>query len=119
MRPTRIEEEMSNVYGVEERLDMGEDTGHIQIPEDLEEKEAFQIHKIHLDVNHHVNNGQYVQMAAEYLPEGFRIHQMRAEYKKSAVLNDMIYPRVGRWEDRYTAILGNETGKPYAVIEFR
>ena len=29
------------------------------IPEELEKKESFPIHSYHLDVNHHVNNGQY------------------------------------------------------------
>ena len=37
----------------------------------MESRDAFEVHEYHLDVNRHVNNGQYVQMAAEYLPEDF------------------------------------------------
>jgi hypothetical protein len=44
---------------------------------------------------------------------------MRAEYKKSAVWNNIIYPKVGIGEDRCTVLLGDEAGKPYAVIEFK
>ena len=118
-RPARVEEKISEAYTLEPRLDMEYEEDKIQIPEELEERQPFAIHKYHLDVNHHVNNGQYVQLAGDYLPEGFEIRQMRAEYKKSAVLNDMIYPRVGKCEQGYTMVLGDEAGKPYAVIEFR
>ena len=50
--------------------------------------------KHHIDTNHHVNNGQYVQMAMELLPDDFRISQMRAEYKKAALLGDMVVPYI-------------------------
>ena len=119
MRPTRVDDDACAAYTLEPRMDMAYEEDKIQIPEELEEKEPFLIHTHHLDVNHHVNNGQYVQFASDYLPEGFQIHQMRAEYKKSAVLNDRIYPRTGRCRDGYTMILGDEKGKPYAVIEFK
>ena len=93
--------------------------GRIIIPEELKTQTSFGVQPWHLDVNHHVNNGQYVQMAGVYLPEDFHIRQMLAEYKKSAVLGAVIFPQVGRCEDGYTIILGNEAGKPYAVVEFR
>ena len=119
MRPYRLEEDVAGAYTLEPKLDMEYEDDHIQIPEELEKKESFPIHIYHLDVNHHVNNGQYVQMAAEYLPEDFEIHQMRAEYKKSAVLGDVIYPGVKVSPDGVTVVLGDQNEKPYAVIEFR
>lgn len=57
-------------------------------------EEPFAIQKHHLDTHHHVNNCQYIRMAADYLPEGFVIRQMRAEYKKQALLGDIFYPSV-------------------------
>lgn len=119
MRPGRLDEEVSSAYTLEPGLDMGGDTGHILIPEQMELQKLFPVHASHLDVNRHVNNGQYVQMAGEYLPEGFVIHQMRAEYKRPAVLNDVICPRTGKWEDGYTVTLSDEAGKLYAAIEFK
>ena len=118
-RPAKVEEAISEAYTLEPRLDMEYEEDKIRIPEELEEREPFTVHKYQLDVNHHVNNGQYVQMAGDYLPEGFEIRQMRAEYKRSAVLGDVIYPRTGRCEEGYTMVLGDETGRPYAVIEFK
>ena len=69
--------------------------------------------------NEHVNNCQYVQMALESLPKDKEVHQMRVEYKKSAVYGDMIYPRIAAEDDRTVVELCDENAKPYAVIEFR
>lgn len=118
-RPTRVDEETGSAYGLEPALSMEGESGKIRLPDTLTEKEPFAIHVRHLDVNHHVNNGQYVQLAQEYLPEGFVIYQMRAEYRKSAVLQDMVCPQVGYQNGVCTVFLGDTDGKPYAVVEFR
>ena len=72
----------------------------------------------HLDTNHHVNNGQYVRMAQDYIPEDFSIHQMRAEYKKQAVLGDVIVPEVSYDQGKWIVSLCDEKKNPYAIIEF-
>ena len=77
-------------YVLHEKLDMDYAPRKIALPEEMEKKEYFLIVKHHIDTNHHVNNGQYVQMAMELLPDDFRISQMRAEYKKAALLGDMV-----------------------------
>ena len=43
-------------------------------------------------------------MAQDYLPEGFAIGQMRAEYRKSALLHDCIVPEVFEQEDTLKAV---------------
>ena len=118
MRPARLDSLLLQTYRTEPGLDMGHG-GKIALPADMEEKDPFPIHEYHLDVNHHVNNGQYVRLAGDYLPEGFAICRMRAEYKRSAVLGDVIYPRIGKTEDGYVVLLGDEKGTPYAAVEFR
>ena len=85
----------------------------------MEKKESFLIVKHHIDTNHHVNNGQYVQMAMEFLPDDFRISQMRAEYKKAALLGDMVVPYINIEEKKCIVLLCDETQKPYAVVEFQ
>lgn len=116
-RPTRVPPEIAQAYVLEEKLDMNYASRKVPMPKDGETKEAFAVQKHHLDTNHHVNNGQYIQMAREYIPDDFIIHQMRAEYKKSALLGDMIYPVTERDGERYTVGLCDELGRPYAVIE--
>ena len=71
----------------------------------------------HLDTNHHVNNGQYVSMAREYIPEEFTVHQLRVEYKKQAVLGDTIVPWVSQEAGKWTVVLGDKNKIPYAVVE--
>lgn len=118
-RPTRPQPEDILPYGAEPALDMEYEDRKIRLPEKTEEKPAFPVRKYHIDTNEHVNNCQYVQMALEMLPEQIPIRQIRVEYKKSAVLGDMIFPKVAKEADRFVTELCDETGKPYAVIEIR
>ena len=76
---------------LDEKLDMEYAPRKIALPRDMVQEEAFVIQKHHLDTHHHVNNGQYIRMAADYLPEGFVIRQMRAEYKKSRHCWEMFF----------------------------
>ena len=89
------------------------------MPDEMEEQESFQVAKQHLDINHHVNNARYIKMAEEYLPEGFVIEEMQAEYKKAAMLHDVIVPRVAREDGRLTVALTDAGGSPYAVMVFQ
>lgn len=66
----------------------------IKKPINGKEYPSFAVRPHHLDTNHHVNNGQYVLMAQEYLPADFTVKQMRAEYKNQAKLGDIIVPSV-------------------------
>lgn len=116
--PQKLSEDDVAGYILAEKLDMDYAPRKIAVPEEREAGEAFAVQKHHLDTNHHVNNCQYVRMAADFLPEGFVIHQMRAEYKKQAVLHDVICPEIARQEDKVTVVLGNEDGEVYTVVEF-
>ncbi|MGN1267432.1 MAG: acyl-[acyl-carrier-protein] thioesterase, partial [Dorea sp.] len=46
-------------------------------------------------------------------------HNIRVEYKKSALYNDVIIPKVAREADRIVVELCDTKGKPYAVVEFK
>ena len=54
-----------------------------------------------------------------YLPEGFEIKQLRAEYKKQALLGDVFYPYVEEHDGTYGISLNDSGGSAYAVIEFQ
>ena len=101
------------------KLDMDYEGRKIRPAAEYEDREAFPVRKYHIDTNEHVNNCQYVQMALESLPKDKEVHQMRVEYKKSAVYGDVIYPRIAIEEDRTVIELCNEKARPYAVIEFK
>ena len=102
----------------DEKLEMDYAPRKIALPEGMEAQESFAIQKHHLDTHHHVNNCQYIRMGADYLPEGFEIRQMRAEYKKQALLGDVFYPAVKLEMGKVTVALSTENGEPYAIVEF-
>lgn len=117
-RPTRILPEMVAAYQMEPPLSMECKARKMKVPPQMEERSPFAVQRFHLDTNHHVNNGKYILMAQEYLPEHFSPRRMRAEYKKSAVYGERIYPSVAELEDKIVVLLADEAGKTYVVAEF-
>ena len=117
-RPARVDDRILELYTLEPKYDMEYADRKIALPEEMTAQNAFPVEVYHLDTNHHVNNGQYVKMAMAYLSKEFEIAQMRAEYKKSALLGDMIYPKVAVEEEKVTVSLDDETGNAFTVVEF-
>lgn len=118
-RPARPTAEHIEPYGTCESLDMPYEGRKIVLPEYAEKEEPFPVRKYHIDTNEHVNNCQYVQMALEMLAGDISVRQLRVDYKKSAVLGDMIFPKVSEEQDRTVVELCDEVGKAYAVVEMR
>lgn len=118
-RPCRPAEEDIAPYGVNEPLDMPYEDRKISVPEVFEDREPFPVRKYHIDTNEHVNNCQYVQMALEMLSGDISVRQVRVDYKKSAVLGDIIYPGVAQDQGRIVTELRDENKRPYAVIEMK
>lgn len=116
--PAKPDAKEVEAYGVSEPLEMGASPRKIALPERMMEMPSFPVRKYHIDTNEHVNNCQYIQMAKE-LYEGEQVRQVRAEYKKSAVYNDMIVPRVGREDGRTVVELCSTQGQAFAAVEFK
>ena len=111
-------ERMKEVYEIQDKLPMEYASRKIAVPEDGMYEEPIVVKKHHLDTNHHVNNGQFVDMAMNSLPEDFAIRQMRAEYRMQAHLGDELIPYVVRTPGLCVVSLRSPEGKPYAVVEF-
>ena len=79
----------------------------------------FIVRKYQLDFNHHMNNSWYVKLAEEFLDSHRGIQSMRVEYKKQAVLGDVMIPYVGQDETgRIVVELRTDTQELFAVVEF-
>ena len=117
--PAKILPEEAEAYPLEEKLDMAYAPRKIAMPGNAVTMESFTVKQHHLDTNHHVNNGQYIQMAYGYLPSGFRTRKLRAEYKMQAHLGDCIYPRISGEENAFVITLNDEKGEPYFIGEFK
>lgn len=117
--PKKIEEEDVKAYGHGEKLPLKEKARKIKIPQLPEEiQEDFQVKKADLDTNGHVNNARYIGMAMEYMDWEKVIISMRADYRKSAVLGDRIYPKVYRGTEFTYVELCDKDYEPYVIIEF-
>ena len=118
-RPARPTAEHIEPYGTCESLDMPYEGRKIVLPEHAEKEEPFPVRKYHIDTNEHVNNCQYVQMALEMVQGDIQVRQLRVDYKKSAVLGDMIYPRLTAEQERMVVELCDADGKAYSIVEMK
>lgn len=119
-RPVRPPQSEKEAYGSEDALDMDyTQERKLKLPEQMEQLDCIQVKKTQIDVYRHVNNGQYIRMAADYLPTDQPIRELRAEYRTAAVYGDRIYPRRAVEEDWTTIALCNAEGSPYATIKVR
>ena len=118
-KPGSIPEGMAEGYGIGEKLEMEYAPRKIVIPQGGVNQDAITVRKHHIDTNHHVNNQQFVDMAMAFLPEGFSVHQLRAEYKRQAFLGDVLMPYVVEEDGKVVVSMADPSGGAYAVIEFR
>ena len=126
-QPVRVPKDEAEAYEAEERWEMEYAPRKIRMEKDSGQVlDSFQVIRHHLDRNMHVNNGQYISMAEVYLPENFKVRQLRAEYKAQARLGDQIIvkrclPKADpsrTYDDLICIGLEDPEGKAYAVVEF-
>ena len=91
----------------------------IAIPKTLESLSPFPVVRANIDTNKHVNNGQYIKMAEEFISEDFKTREMRADYRQAAKLGDIIVPHVTQTNNSYIVVLSDTKGKPYTTLEFK
>lgn len=117
-RPTFPDPHEMEVYGIGEPLEMPYTSRKVAMSLTESMKlPAFPVRRSDIDTNEHVNNSQYIRMALDVLPEEITCSEIRVEYKKSAVLGDVIYPEVTYEEERTLVVLKNADGKVFAAIE--
>ena len=127
--PARITPEDSEAYPLEEAYPMDYAPRKIVLPVPgaldpgytVQRLPEMRVTRMLLDTNNHVNNGQYVRLAESLLPEGFPVCGMRAEYRRAAVLGDVIFPvmYLAEGQDTCYVSLNDAAGRPYAVVSFR
>ena len=116
-RPAKIGEDHAG-YEIEPPYPMEYADRKIAVPKVTITHPSFSVIKSNIDSYNHVNNGQYIKMAEEFLPEEFKISSLRVEYRKQAVLGDTIIPKTATDGKQFTVALCGTDDKPYAVVEF-
>ncbi len=117
LRPLRIPEEIYGRYELEEAVYRA-DLRSKPAMEDLKDVDTFCIMKQHLDTNHHVNNAQYVDFAAQYLPKDRTVKNMKVQYRKQAFLGDEVHAYVGEDEQIFKVMLGTKEKEVYSTFVF-
>lgn len=118
-RPVKLQREDQERFILEPPFQMEYAPRKIDLPDALDTFSSFQVVRSNIDTNDHVNNGQYIKMAEEFIPEGLSITGLRAEYRMSAVLGDTIIPMVNHTGNIYTVVLANKDKVPFTIIEFQ
>lgn len=121
LRPVRPDAKQMERYGIGERLDMEYAPRKTAIPEGLKPGEPIMVRQDMIDTNKHVNNGQYISIAASLLEQdtgSIKVRQMLAEYKKSAVMGDTFYPYTGWRDNRFYVCLKDDNGNVNVVVVF-
>ena len=91
----------------------------ISLPGEGEPKESIIVKEYHLDTNHHVNNGWYVRIARDYLPDNAVIRELRVEYKKQAMLGDEMIPYIYEISDTERIVSLKDTeGHVISTVQF-
>ncbi len=122
--PARITPEIVEAYPLEERLPMDYGDRKIMVPKEAEvlTGEEILVRSHHLDTNNHVNNGQYIRMAIESLPDkAIKVTALRAEYKRQALLGDTLLPEIRKVSKNgamtYTINLKDVSNNPVCIVE--
>ena len=122
--PARITPEIVEAYPLEEKLPMDYGDRKIMVPKEAEvlTGEEILVRSHHLDTNNHVNNGQYIRMAIESLPDkAIKVTALRAEYKRQALLGDTLLPEIRKVSKNgamtYTINLKDVSNNPVCIVE--
>ena len=90
----------------------------VVIPESREFRDPVIIRRGQIDTNEHVNNAEYVQMALEQLDREIDPHVLRVDYRRAAVLGDLVRPGIGRNKEGNLVITLDDTNDTmFASIE--
>lgn len=115
--PLRVTQEAIRGFILEEKLDMEYVPRKIKLEGTRSSRQKIRIGKERIDTNGHMNNGQYVCLAAEYLEEQAKIRRLRVEYKKEVRYQDEIMPVVYENGAVVQVALEDAEGAVVAVVE--
>ncbi len=116
--PARPTKEAVEPFGLEEAYPMEHKPRKVVYPDDLTYRDTICVCSNHLDTNEHVNNGEYVRMAADYLPVGYEVTELRVEYRLAAKLGDKIQIHTKEEEENYYVVMTDDKLSPYVITCF-
>lgn len=120
LKPMRVPAELIDRVRMYERMDKMEYLPRkIALP-DIQPELTSQvmIRKCDIDMNEHVNNARYLDIADEYVENCSSVKRLRIEYKQPVKKDDAITAAVYRSENSSIIVLENASGKQCCVLEY-
>ena len=114
----RITPEMKAIYQFDPKAEMDYGSRKIKMLKDFRDLGTFRVPGYFIDTNRHMNNANYIRLAAEYLPEDAVIRQVRVEYVNAAVYGDEILLKTAEDGGCHQILMENTEGKRLAIVEF-
>ena len=115
-RPLHPEPAFTIPYGTLPALEMPPEPRRVKVPEDAAPCAPVTVTRGLIDTNEHVNNCQYIQMALDLLPRETEPARLAVDYRRAAVLGDVIYPRLSVTDQGAMVSLDDRDGRPFAAI---
>ena len=114
----RVDDETIASMTIEKQLEMTYRDRRVILPkEGGTALDAVRVLRSDIDYNKHMNNANYVRVAMELLPEGFRAKGLRVEYRVAAKKGQLLVPTIYAIEGGYIVALSVD-GEASAIIEF-
>lgn len=118
MKPVRIEPEVSAAYPMEPAIDMEYAPRKIALAGEGVLLDERRVMAYQIDSNGHMNNEAYIAMAEEYADNLKDIKEIRAEYKKQLMKNDVVKVRQVSSDGRVQIIFTDEDDDISCVVMF-
>ncbi len=120
VRPVRIPKELMDAQPSDPPIERDWGGRKIALASGLEEKNTLTVAPLHLDTNFHMNNEHYIEIARDVLPKSEKIFEIATEYKKAALLGDVLHIRRAKKDDEtwQVQICGEDEADIFAVVDF-
>lgn len=118
---TRITSKFEDYYKPEmKHVFENEEVEKIILPDDFIEQKEYKVRRRDIDINKHVHNIYYLDIADEALPQNVYekrpYDNLRITYKTGIKLGDTVICKYGEKENKQIVKIENETGKTNAII---
>lgn len=117
-RPAKLTDEVLEHYHIEEPYPMAHEGRKIAVKDEGELCSVIEVKKHHIDVNHHMNNAQYIREAFDYVPDDFAYTDIRAEYRKQTLLLEKLEIYRTITSESVTIVMKGVDKAVHAVIKF-
>lgn len=118
-KPIKPMPEEVEPFGMGEAYPMEYTSRKVTYPEELEYYDTVRVCENHMDTNEHVNNGEYIRIAANCLPTGYQVDELRVEYRLAAKFGDEMDIYTKRMKDCFYVVMANKEKSPYVITCFQ